>query len=119
MARPVPLIDRHDRFPVVEEENAPDDLPPEVIEGDGDGAHAHPHADMEWQRVIETPDPEAAGNDDAAVLAPPAEMSAAQPEPIIDTKLSPAKQGGMSVISLALMALVAAGLSAAVVLLVF
>jgi hypothetical protein len=121
MARPAPLRDRHEHFPIVEEETAPDDLSPEHIEGDGDRtqaaarAHARPRADTEW-----TPDGATAVNDDAEPAPAPAEIAAAQPEPIIETKPSPAKKAGwMSVIALALMALVAAGLSAAVVLFVF
>jgi hypothetical protein len=126
MARPAPLRDHHDHFRFPEEEDAPDDLSPEHVEGDGDqqtqeaGLHDRP-SDTEWGAVINTPDPQAAVNDDAAELSSArAEIAAAQPEPFIETKPSPPKQdGGMSVIALALMALVAASLSAAVVLFVF
>jgi hypothetical protein len=132
MARPAPLRDRRDRFRVVEDDNAPDDLlPAEDLEGDGAQtqaaakARAHQRVETEWPAIVRAPDPEAAipeaVDDDAAALTPdPLEIAVTQPEPIIETKPSPIKQNGeMSVISLALMALAAAGLSAAIVLFLF
>lgn len=134
MARPVPLRDRRDRFRVVEEEHAPEDLSPsDPIEDDGAltqmgviDPQPRPSADRQSPGAMdEASDPAAAMpsgmNDDAAALAhDPAELAAAQPAPMSDIPPVPAKQDGeTSIISLVLMALIAAGLSAAVVLFLF
>lgn len=119
MARPAPRIDRRDRFRVVEEENTPDDLSPaQPVEDDGGALDARTHP-PDWPGDIARADPTAATQDDA--LTPDAaEFADIQPEPMVESAPSLEKQRGeMSTLSLALMALVAAGLSAAVVLYLF